>query len=275
TGKTIDVSTAKELLAALKDVSAGDVIALADGKYHNKFIADVSGQEGKPITIQGTKKAVISGYNYGFWLQADHWVLKGFTVTNSNKGIVLDGANHNILEDLEVHDVKQEGIHFRKNSADNILRESYVHKTGTGSPGFGEGVYIGSAVSNWEDNKPDKSDRIQVLNNRIGPNVAAEEIDIKEGSCCGVIKNNVFDGTGMSGENYADSWIDVKGDGYTIEDNTGEHTLLDGIQIHQIADANMGGCGNKIIHDKCKGTIKGKCVNDTSKTCKTKNIIEE
>ena len=86
-------------------------------------------------------------------------------------------------------------------------------------------------VSNWEDNKPDKSDRNQILNNRIGPNVAAEEIDIKEGSCCGIIKNNVFDGTGMSGENYADSWIDVKGEGYTIEDNEGNHSLLDGIQV--------------------------------------------
>jgi len=35
----------------------------------------------------------------------------------------------------------------------------------------------------------------------------------------------------MSGENYADSWIDLKGDNYTIEDNTGNHSLLDGIQV--------------------------------------------
>jgi hypothetical protein len=35
----------------------------------------------------------------------------------------------------------------------------------------------------------------------------------------------------MSGEHHADSWIDVKGDNYTIEDNTGNHSLLDGIQV--------------------------------------------
>ncbi|CAG2178965.1 unnamed protein product, partial [Oppiella nova] len=229
--KTHSVSDDKELLAALKDVSPGDTIELADGKYHNTFVTDVDGKDGKPITLTGSKKAVISGSNYGFHHQADYWVLQGFTVANSKKGIVLDGASNNILEDLEVHDIQQEGIHFRKNSADNILRKSYIHTTGLGSPGYGEGVYIGSAVSNWESNKPDKSDRNQILNNRIGPNVAAEEIDIKEGSCCGIIKNNVFDGTGMSGENYADSWIDVKGEGYTIEDNEGNHSLLDGIQV--------------------------------------------
>jgi hypothetical protein len=86
-------------------------------------------------------------------------------------------------------------------------------------------------VSHWPNNSPDHSDRNQILNNKIGPNVAAEEIDIKEGSCCGIIRGNTFDGTGMSGENYADSWIDVKGDKYTIEDNTGNHSLLDGIQV--------------------------------------------
>lgn len=35
----------------------------------------------------------------------------------------------------------------------------------------------------------------------------------------------------MSGENYADSWIDVKGEDYTIEYNTGNKSLLDGIQV--------------------------------------------
>ena len=86
-------------------------------------------------------------------------------------------------------------------------------------------------VSHWVDHKPDHSDRNQVINNRIGPKVAAEEIDIKEGSCCGLIKGNHFDGTGMSGEHFADSWMDIKGDNYTIEDNVGYHAILDGFQV--------------------------------------------
>ena len=86
-------------------------------------------------------------------------------------------------------------------------------------------------VKNWVDSKPDQSNRNQVLNNRFGPNVAAEAIDIKEGSCCGTIKGNKFDGTGMTGENNADSWIDVKGDNYVIEDNEGTKSLKNGFQV--------------------------------------------
>jgi len=149
--KTINVKTAKELLQALLDVSSGDIIHLEDGTYHNKFIAEKSGQSGSPITITGSKNAIISGYNYGFWLKADYWILKGFTIIDSNKGIVLEGAKHNILENLTVHNIQQEGIHFRFNSADNILRDSEIFKTGLGSPGFGEGVYIGSAVSSRDE----------------------------------------------------------------------------------------------------------------------------
>ena len=51
------------------------------------------------------------------------------------------------------------------------------------------------------------------------------------------ISGNTFDATGISGANFADSWIDVKGNGYTISGNTGvnpTHTtvLKDGFQVH-------------------------------------------
>jgi len=124
-------------------------------------------------------------------------------------------------------------------------------------------------VSNWEANKPDHADRNKILNNRIGPNVAAESIDIKEGTCCGTISGNHFDGTGMKGENSGDSWIDLKGDKYTIENNEGVNSLTDGIQVHHVgnslsglrADGNglLSGCHNKIQHQKCSN-IHGKCV---------------
>jgi hypothetical protein len=35
----------------------------------------------------------------------------------------------------------------------------------------------------------------------------------------------------MSGENNADSWVDVKGDDYTISNNKGSKTLLNGFQV--------------------------------------------
>lgn len=74
-------------------------------------------------------------------------------------------------------------------------------------PRYGEGVYVGSAESNccrYTDCDPDHSDRT-VVGNRIGPNVTAESVDVKEGTANGVIRDNDFDGTALVG---ADSWVD-------------------------------------------------------------------
>lgn len=92
-------------------------------------------------------------------------------------------------------------------------------------PGYGEGVYIGQDYSKWASpNEPDKCDRNIVRNNRIGP-CGGENIDIKEGSCCGLIEGNTFDGRGMSFVNSDDSWIDVKGSDYLIQNNTGVYSI--------------------------------------------------
>jgi hypothetical protein len=89
-----------------------------------------------------------------------------------------------------------------------------------------------------------------VIGNRIGPNIAAEPIDVKEGTHNGVIRGNTFDGKGISGQNSADSWIDVKGIGYTIEDNTGTFaspgTFKNGYETHNPSTSPSfpNGCGN-------------------------------
>ena len=107
------------------------------------------------------------------------------------------------------------------------------------TPDYGEGVYIGTAKSNWASvtaGEIDKSDSNKIINNRIGPNVAAECIDIKEGTTGGLISGNVFDAKGIQGANSADSWIDVKGNYYLIENNIGHNSqpsaLVDGYQVN-------------------------------------------
>ena len=147
------------------------------------------------------------------------------------KGIFVEKGHFNILTNLYVHHIYQEAIHIRLNSCDNIVQNSFISHTGLIDPGYGEGVYIGSAVNHWVDNKPDLSHRNKVLNNHFGPNITAESIDIKEGTKNGVIRGNTFNGTGMAGVNYGDSWIDVKGQGYEISYNAGTYSLLDGIQV--------------------------------------------
>ena len=156
----------------------------------------------------------------------------GFTVSFSNKAIFVENGHFNILTNLYVHHINQEAIHFQLNSCDNIIQNSVISHTGLTDPGYGEGVYIGAAYSNWVNiAAPDLSHRNKVLNNHFGPNIAAEAVDIKEGTQNGVISGNTFDGTGMTGENFGDSWIDVKGQGYEISNNVGTYSFLDGVQV--------------------------------------------
>jgi nitrous oxidase accessory protein NosD len=248
----IPVNSAEKLKAALAAAKPGDTIELASGSYEGAFKATAAGTADAPITLIGSPDSVLSnGSGYGLHLDgAAHWKLSGFSVSNAKKGIVLDSSNHVVIDNVEVAEIGEEGVHFRTSSSDNVLRNSRIHDTGLTKPEYGEAVYFGSAKSNWDkygDNGgPDRSDRNQALNNKLGPNVTAEHIDVKEGTEGGVIRGNTFDGQGISGANYADSWVDVKGNAYLVEGNTGtfngDGALLDGYQTHRILAPY--GCGN-------------------------------
>lgn len=145
--EVIKVHDVHSLQNALKHVQPGDTIQLEDGEYHGVFKASITGTADKPIVMSGSKKATISSTSYGLHLTGcSYWTLRGFTIHNSKKGLVLDESNHNLIENLEIHHIDEEGVHLRSASSDNTLQKSFIHHTGLKRPGFGEGVYIGSAV---------------------------------------------------------------------------------------------------------------------------------
>ncbi|MFG2044839.1 discoidin domain-containing protein [Dactylosporangium sp. NPDC048998] len=266
-GKTWNVNSAASLTGALAGVSPGDTISLAAGSYDGAFYMTRSGTSDKPITLTGPRSAVLSNSGggcdpnvpsspsgitycgYGLHLnKVQYWHLTGFAVTNSAKGIILDGSSNNLIDGVEVSNTGDEGVHFRTASSNNTLQNALVRDTGKTQPGYGEGLYLGSAQSNWSKygengSGPDRSDNNKALNNTF-QNVAAEHIDIKEGTQGGLVQGNTFTG-GVSGANSADSWVDVKGNNYTITGNHGRYTtgtLVDGYQTHQILSPY--GCGN-------------------------------
>jgi F5/8 type C domain/Right handed beta helix region len=245
--RIINVSTASQLTAALQNALPGDEIRMADGTYAGRFIISRSGTAAAPIVLTGSRAAVINGGGTGsgriVQLQADNWRLVGFTVTNGQKGIMALGAHNTIIDGVRVHHIGDEAIHFRDASTDNTVQNSDVSDTGLREPGFGEGLYFGQAVSNWVNGQPDRSDRNKAINNKIGPNVRAESLDIKEGTTGGEVRGNTFDGAGMTGANFADSWLDVKGNGYRITGNRGTTALLDGYQTH----VAVSGWGNNNV----------------------------
>jgi hypothetical protein len=235
--RRIDVADASELRQALARARPGDMIEMADGLYVGRFELRRDGAPDSRITLCGRRAAVIEGPDmtageYGIHITADHWTLIGFTVRHHSKGIVADDGDHLILKGLEVHDIGGEGIRLRVYSSDNLITETWVHDTGREEPSSGEGIYIGTAVSQWcrnTDCEPDESDRNVVTGNVVGPGTTAENIDLKEGTTGGIVSDNVLDGTGMT---ETDSWIDVKGNGWTIIGNRGVNAPLDGFQTH-------------------------------------------
>jgi hypothetical protein len=250
TVRVVNVSTSAQLKAAILAAQPGDNIVLADGTYTNtmsagnytgSFAATVDGTATDPITISGGRNAIIDGNGTGgryglYFYGADYWNVDGITVANASKGIVLDGSNHGFINNVKVTNVGMEAVHFRSFSSHNVIKGSEITGTGKKSPQYGEGVYIGSANSNWatySGGQPDRSDRNIVLNNTF-TDFTAEALDLKEGSVGGYVAGNTFEGSSLSGQNSADSWVDAKGNYYLIENNVGTNALLDGFQVHNV-----------------------------------------
>jgi len=235
------VSTATQLTIALKAAVPGAVILLAPGTYGGHFVATTPATPDAPITLCGSRDATIDGgavaAGYALHLDgASWWQVIGFTVQGGQKGVVTDRASHVLISGLFVHGVGDEGIHLRSASSDDVVENVVVRDTGKLRAKFGEGVYVGSAKNNWcqwSACGPDTSDRDVIRNSDISQ-TTAENIDIKEGTTGGTIAGNKLSGAGMN-PSAATAWVNVKGNDWTITGNTGEESVKDGFQVHQVA----------------------------------------
>lgn len=237
---TTEVASADELTSALIDAAPGDLIMLAPGTYQGNFVASTSGTVDEPITLCGGSDSVLDGGDPmdGYVLHLDgaqYWNLLGFSVTNGQKGVMADGTVGSTFRGLTVSTIGDEAIHLRRFSTDNLVLDNTVFDTGLRKPKFGEGVYIGTAESNWCEISgclPDRSDRNTVTGNTFSQ-TTAEGVDVKEGTSNGIVSKNTFDGSSLR---EADSWVDIKGNGWVVDSNLGTNSLRDGFQTHEIIE---------------------------------------
>ncbi|ONH25396.1 Ig-like domain-containing protein [Pseudofrankia asymbiotica] len=282
--RTVKVSTSGELTSALAAAKPGDLIQLADGVYKGNFVGDRPGTAAAPVTVRGSRGAVIDGGDvkkgYVFHLDgANYWRLEGFTIRNGQKGLMVDQTNHAVIHQLAVTQIGHEAVHLRNFSSDNLVAGVTVNGTGRDNEGFGEAIYVGTAESNWEKfsgGRPDNSDRNQIIGNTLS-GFTAEGVDIKEGTTGGVIAGNSIDGSAITGANYADSWIDLKGNGWRVEKNSGVNSPLDGIQTHVVVDG--WGTGNLITGNTLDLRGPGYGVNihkpdDTDNVVSCSNVVK-
>ncbi|WP_179232983.1 discoidin domain-containing protein [Paenibacillus rigui] len=241
---TVNCSTASCLQTALTNAQPGDTIVLNAGTtFSGNFVLAANGTAASPITLKSssaTSKAILNGggtgSGYTVYITGDYWVVQDLKVTNAKKGIMLDNANYTLIDGAEVYNIGEEGVHYRDGSSYNKIQNSYVHDTGQVTADYGEGVYVGSDQGKW-GTYVKATNYNTITNVTIGPNVTAEHVDIKEGSTGTIVENCTFNGTGISGANSADSFIDVKGNNDIIRNNTGYRNnnsiIVDAFQVHQ------------------------------------------
>lgn len=267
------VSTAVELTQALAHARPGQMISLRDGTYRGNFVISHSGSETAPISIVGSSRARLEAPSafsgYALHLDGANYVyVAGLTVLGGDKAVVLDQANHDVLDHLDVSHTGEEAILVRNYSSDNVISNTQVHNSGLVHPGYGEGIYIGLSRSNWSSpesrtkGRPDTSDRNEVLANTIYA-TTAENVDVKEGTANGVVAKNHFDGSGLSGDNYADSWVDLAGNNYLVQGNVGTNPrgskLVDGYQVHVILSG--WGNNNRFFNNRSTVNARGYAIN--------------
>lgn len=245
------VTNVEELFLAVRNAQPGDVITVASGTYDyttywgaQKIDTAAAGTESAPITLKAAdpeNPPVFTGNDtasgYVLHLQGDYWIVENICFTYAQKGIVLDHSSHTIIRNCEVSHTGSEAIALRDGSSDCTIDTCYIHDTGEVTPGYGEGVYIGSAKSTTGF---DYQCDYNTVKNCTFRNVAAEHVDVKEYTTGTEIYGCTFYGDGMSGENYAGSFIDIAGNDVSVHDNVGYRNgnpkIVAAFELHEQVD---------------------------------------
>ena len=247
----IEVSTTEELHKAMSKVKAGQIISIAPGIYDfstyeraTKFYSKVDGTKASPITL--TAKDInnppillgpILNDNYVLHITGDYWIIENIKLAYAQKGIVLDNSNYSIIRNVEVYSTGAEAIAIRDGSSYCLIQNCYIHNTGLVSPEYGEGIYIGSSESTTGfDHKCDNN----IVEGCVFRDISAEHIDIKEYTTGQEIFGCTFYGDGMTGKNYAGSFIDIAGNDVYVHDNVGYRNknpkVVAAFEVHRIVE---------------------------------------
>lgn len=233
--REVAVYDGESLHRALIYAEPGDDIMLYPGDYKgiktespedrwHYFHSHRSGTSTAPITVRSYSRNDIQqlygdsvdGAGYVFYLTGNNWRIRDLKFHTGQKGIMLDSANYNVLDNIAIHTVRDEGMHFRQSSSNNVLSNCHIYDTGRLKPGFGEAVYVGTHEG---DRLGDHSNNNRIGGCLLGPGVTAEAIDIKAGTVNTIVEHNTMNSAGISGVNYADSFIDFKGDEIIVRFN--------------------------------------------------------
>lgn len=268
---------------AVDAAQPGDTVNLADGSYLQNVRTRRNGSVGLPITIRGSRAAVVKGSGTTRMIEINHdyitldgFSIDGFrggsTTTRSNYSDKLiyavgtsagNGVTNVRIINMSIKNALGECVRFKYFAQNNEIAYNTITNCGVEdfviSPGDGvngEGVYIGTAPEQLSGNPTSETD--QSNNNHVHNNVfdtqGNECVDIKEGSSDNLVECNRC--TGQKDPNSAG--FDSRGNGNTFRNNEAYGNLGAGIRFggDESSDgANNDAYGNN-IRNNARGGIK-------------------
>ena len=206
---------------AQRRLSGGDRLIIRngdDGVYHETgsviFDSGNSGNKGAPTVIMADAGAAPEingpGINSGRVRlgASDHsgiaWVEfgRGITITNFNQGLFVEAGVDITISGLTIHNVGQEGLRIKSNSARVTVENTTVHNAGVNGRN-GECFYIGTGSAGPVDNSTDIT-----IKHSTAYNCTHEGVDIKAGSRNVIFENNIIHDA-MTAEPYASGMLRV------------------------------------------------------------------
>jgi parallel beta-helix repeat protein len=174
-------------------ISSGDDLFVKKGTYNEEvYVGGPAGSATKNTVIRTYPGHIVTIRGFGntgrVKISATSYItFDGFTITNFNQGIHVDGGSHHVVvQNNIVHDVGQEGIHVKENSSFVTVQGNTVYNTEKlGGCCNGEGVYVGTSTSGGLDN----TNNVTVRNNVIH-DTSDEGIEIKPGTHDCIVENN-------------------------------------------------------------------------------------
>ena len=242
--RAVNVSSVSGLSAAVGSAQPGDCINVAPGTYSLSTALRItrSGTASQPITIQGDGSTTVINLQQQemTFEKASYVRLRKLRLTNFPlRGFWLRDSHYNVLDSLEIDHTQHEAIALKDLSSHNTIQNSRIHDTGLAAAEYGEGVYVGgSADAGYQANYGVTDNK--VLDNKFGPNVRSESVDVKQGGDRTLIDGNSFDGTGTANTYTAGSasLVAVIASYVTINANTFTYGRPNGVIFYAPSDGS-------------------------------------
>lgn len=254
------------LQRALDMAQPGETVRVGPGTYPGPFRTTRPGTPEEPIWIVGDGAKIVeprqddeNSTDYVFVIGHDHIVFTGFDLSGGDTALRIFGANHARVTYNHIHDVRGECVRVKFFSSNNEIAHNRIERCGL--EGFdvseddknGEGIYIGTAPEQLDDNPrddPDQSNANHVHDNVITP--LAECVDVKEDARDNVVENNMCQGS----KDPDGGGFSSRGIGTVFIGNTSRNHVGAGIRLGGDDDSDGVGSvvrGNRLVDNEGYG----------------------